>query len=622
MQVNSFFSKKRLIFLAIIASLFILYIITSYAKLAFASSKEIAQTSYIPERGSILDRNGKVLALQTNFYNLGLSKSGIKNAEKLASLIGPAINMDSETILKMISSSKTDFLYIKKRIEQVEYEDLKKIIEERQLSGIRFDRIPGRVYPENNLASQVIGFMGSDGKGLSGIELTQNDVLLPLKKADSPNQRGSDVYLTIDANLQYKLEQIAGQSMESTRAESIMLLACSAKTGEILSYISLPSANLNAYSNASDSEKMDRPACYAYEPGSVFKIFSVATFLTSGAITKTDRFFCDGQYRLKTQNESIKISCLDHHGSQTAKEALEYSCNDALAQMSENIPADMFLHYIHSMGFGEKTGIELPGETRGSVKDTSHKYWSARSKPTMSIGQEISVSALQMLEATTAIANKGYPLKLTLISQIVDDKGTAVYKHEPEVLNQIFTSDAADYILECMEATAKFGTGTKAKLGDVSIGVKTGTAQMADLSTGAYSDTDFLSNCIAVFPIEDPQIILYIVITKAKGETYAGRIVAPVIAEAANTIIDHLGLSRSNASSLAHPGKITITKAQTPQVINKIPDFTGLPKRLLTPLLEREDLKINIIGDGYVTSQNPPPGTPVSEDMLIELYLE
>jgi cell division protein FtsI (penicillin-binding protein 3) len=622
MQVNSFFSKKRLIFLIIIASLFIIYIISSYARLAFINSKEIAHATYIPERGSILDRNGKVLALQTNFYNLGISKSSIKNAEKLAALIAPAININPDTILKLISTSKSNFLYIKKRIEQVEYEDLKKIIEENQLSGIRFDRIPGRVYPENTLASQVIGFMGNDGKGLSGIELTQNNVLLPQSKASTPNQRGCDVYLTIDANLQYKLEKIASQSMEKTKAESIMLLACSAKTGEIISYISLPSANLNAYSNATDSEKMDRPACYAYEPGSVFKIFSVATFLTSGAIKTTDRFFCDGQYKLKTQGETIRISCLDHHGSQTAKEALEYSCNDALAQMSENIPADMFLHYIHTMGFGEKTGIELPGETRGSVKDTSHKYWSARSKPTMSIGQEISVSALQMLQAATAIANKGFPLKLTLISQIVDDKGTAVYKHEPQVLQQIFTTEAADYVLECMEATAKFGTGTKAKLGDVSIGVKTGTAQMADLETGAYSDTDFLSNCIAIFPVEKPQIILYIVITKAKGETYAGRIVAPVIAEAANTIIDHLGLSRLNSSSLAHSGKISITKAESPKIINKIPDFTGLPKRLLTPFLEREDLTVNIIGDGYVTSQNPPPGTPFTENMIIELYLE
>jgi cell division protein FtsI (penicillin-binding protein 3) len=227
-----------------------------------------------------------------------------------------------------------------------------------------------------------------------------------------------------------------------------------------------------------------------------------------------------------------------------------------------------------------------------------------------------------MIQATTAIANKGYPLQLTLISQIVDDKGTAVYKHEPKVLPQIFTTEAADYLLECMEAKAKFGTGSKAKLGDVSIGVKTGTAQMADLKTGAYSDTDFLSNCIAVFPIEEPQIVLYIVVTKAKGETYAGRIVAPVIAEAANTIIDHLGLSRSNASSLAHSGKISITKAETPQLVNRVPDFTGLPKRLLTPFLEREDLTINIIGDGYVTSQTPPPGTPVTENMIIELYLE
>ena len=156
-----------------------------------------------------------------------------------------------------------------------------------------------------------------------------------------------------------------------------------------------------------------------------------------------------------------------------------------------------------------------------------------------------------------------------------------------------------------METTATSGTGARAKLEDITIGVKTGTAQMADKNKGGYSDTDFLSNCMAIFPVENPQIILYIVVEKAKGETYAGRIVAPVIAEAADVIIDHMGMSRGGAASFEHNGIITINQGQAVTIENTVPDFTGKSKKDLMPLLERKDIHFNINGRGWVTSQRP-----------------
>jgi cell division protein FtsI (penicillin-binding protein 3) len=173
-----------------------------------------------------------------------------------------------------------------------------------------------------------------------------------------------------------------------------------------------------------------------------------------------------------------------------------------------------------------------------------------------------------------------------------------------------------------METTARSGTGSRANISDVSIGVKTGTAQMLDPETGRYSETDFVSNCVAVFPIEDPEIILYIVINKAKGETYAGRIVAPVIGDAADVIIDHLGMARLNATSLEHSGKIKIYSENPTTLKDVIPDFTGTPKRLLMNLLNRKDMDVSITGDGYVVSQYPEPGTPITKGMILELYLE
>ena len=227
-----------------------------------------------------------------------------------------------------------------------------------------------------------------------------------------------------------------------------------------------------------------------------------------------------------------------------------------------------------------------------------------------------------MVQATTAIANGGLPVQLTVIKQITNKDGSLYYSHEPSYKQRVFSKQTADYILSCMETVATAGTGSRANLNDISIGVKTGTAQMADKENGGYSQTDFLSNCMAIFPVEDPQIVLYIVVEKAKGENYAGRIVAPVIAEAADVIIDHLGMSRGSAASLEHNGRITISNTNSIKIGSTVPDFTGKSKRELLPLIENKTVQLHINGSGWVVSQNPTPGTPITENMVIELNLE
>lgn len=621
MQVSSFYSKGRIIFVITVLSALLFYIVFSYGKLSVKKVPVFTPPAENVERGTILDRNGKTLAVQTNFYHLCATPSVIKEKEKTARVLAPALNLTKEEILQLFNSSPT-FVYIKKKMEQSEYDEVSALIEKYKIYGLRFEKIQGRTYPENSLASQVIGFMGDEGNGLSGIEYSFQSLLSPDYKPNSDN-RGQDIYLTIDANLQYKLEKIASNAMENTQAESLMLIAAQAKTGEILSYISLPAANLNRYPSSSVAEKKDLPAVHAYEPGSVFKLFSVASFIDSGCISEDETFFCDGVFDVRSTNgERVRITCLDRHGPLTARQALQYSCNDALAQMSQKIDSELFLQRIRQFGFGKKTGIELPGETKGSVKTIEDKLWSARSKPTISIGQEISVSAIQMVQAATSFTNGGVPLKLTLISHIDDKTGNVTYKHHVQPLEQIISKHTAEYMLSCMETTARKGTGTRALLGDVSIGVKTGTAQMLDEKNGGYSKEDFISNCVAVFPIDNPQIILYIVITKAKGETYAGRIVAPVIGEAADVIIDHLGIARANAASVAHSGKIEISPTNSIKINSVVPNFMGMSKKELTPLLLRKDLRIKIEGSGWVVSQNPPAGTPITENMTIELYLQ
>ena len=622
--MNGFFNKKALIGMLAVFGIFVIYVLVLYAKLAFTPVSSIVSSAPPVQRGSIVDRNGKPLAVQTNFYHVGVTPHLVRNKAQFADDVSGPLGMESSDIMRILEqNSAASFVYLKKKITQTAYAELKKITDAKGYVYVNYDRIPGRIYPENALASQLIGYMGDDGKGLAGIEYSMQSYLQPSEKdGNAKESQEKNVYLTIDANLQYKLEEIARDTMRTTQAESMMLIAADAKNGEILSYISLPSANLNEYSYASVSETVDRPAMEAYEPGSVFKIFTVSVACDQGLIRPDDSFLCDGMYERRIKGgEAVRIKCLDRHGWLTARDALKYSCNDVLGQISDRISDDDFIAKIRALGFGQRTEIELPGETYGSVKDSDSALWSVRSKPTIAIGQEISVSALQMVQAATAIANKGIPLKLTLVKRITNKDGSVFYEHTAVPKERVLKQSTAEYVLSCMETTATSGTGSRARLNDISLGVKTGTAQMASKS-GGYSTTDFLSNCMAIFPVEDPQIILYIVVEKAKGETYAGRIVAPVIAKAADEIIDYLGMSRGDAASLEHSGKISISAARPIILGKKLPDFTGLSKRDIMNLVNSNGIQVKINGSGWVKSQNPAPGTPVTENMIIELNLE
>lgn len=625
--LNGFFKIKQLVFFFICCGLCVLAILVRYAKLSMQPVTPISQNKPVVERGSIVDRSGFPLAVQTNFYHVGVSVKNIRDNEKLKEKfsrdIAPRLGIEEVNVLNAINNSR-GFTYLKKKISQTEYESLKEFTDEHNYNFVSYEKIPGRNYPNHALASQLIGYMGDDGKGLAGIEFSQQQILSPTPREDSDEvEQGKNIFLSIDANLQYKLEQICHRVMNETQAEGMMLLAADSNTGELLSYISLPSVDLNEYGSSSERARIDLPSMTMYEPGSVFKIFTVGIVYDEHGISPNNSFLCDGMYERRLSNgETIRIRCLEHHGWCTPKEGLMYSCNDVLGQISDRIGEDRFIERIRLLGFGQKTGVELPGETPGSVKDTTSPLWSARSKPTIAIGQEISVSALQMVQAATAIANDGVPVKLSFIHKITNKDGTIYYEHKPEEKARVFSKNTADYILSCMETVAKEGTGHRANLGDIAIGVKTGTAQMADKVNGGYSDTDFLSSCMAIFPVEDPEIVLYIVVEKAKGETYGGRIVAPVIGEAADVIIDHLGMSRGGAASLEHDGVIKLNSSSNIVIGKTVPNFLGKSKKDLLPLMERTDIKLNINGSGWVVSQSPEAGSPVTENMVIELNLE
>jgi cell division protein FtsI (penicillin-binding protein 3) len=367
---------------------------------------------------------------------------------------------------------------------------------------------------------------------------------------------------------------------------------------------------------------MNRPVIWAYEPGSVFKVFSIAALLDSGVIAANSRFYCNGSYeRVTNLGERILINCLGAHGSITARDIIIHSCNAGAAYASDFISNSSFYHLLNDYGFGSRTGAGSPGETAGYLVQSG--LWSERSKPTLAIGQEISVSAYQMLQAASAIANDGVLVYPRIVSRIVSADGRTITEWEVEENRRILKAETARAMRSYMVDTAsRIGTAWRAAVEDMSLAVKTGTAQIIDPDTKRYSQTDFIASCIALLPAESPSLILYTAIIKPQGEILGGRIAAPAIREAAESLIDYLGIPRGRNPQMTHPPVVSVPAGRLPAAIGQVPDYSGLAKRVLLPLLLRDDINVEIRGDGWVRRQSPPPGTPLEEGMTIILELE
>jgi cell division protein FtsI (penicillin-binding protein 3) len=570
------------------------------------------------ERGAILDRNGHILALPTRQGNVTVWRPEISDLTVFSQALSPILDMPAAEIHRRITNSSSDFIYLKRRVDQDVIQQIEEL-QKQSLKGVNIEAASGRVYPEKTLASQILGFVGDEGMGLEGIEFAFEKDL-----SAQGNLNGNQVILTIDVNIQYKLEEIARAALVENNAESVMLMAMDPRTGDLLGAASLPDFDPNDIRSASENALTYRPAVWSYEPGSVFKIFSITALLDSGSITGNTTFVCNGHYEHVTGlGERVVINCLSVHGRVSAKEILTYSCNTGAAYASDRIEIDPFYQTLRNLGFGSKIGAGNPGETAGVLAST--RQWSARSKPTIAMGQEIAVSALQILQAATAVANDGLLVQPRVVSMIRSEDGQIERVFETSTPRQVIKPETARAIRSYMAdvTSSENGIAWRATMEDLAMSVKTGTGQMIDPLTNAYSETDYIASCIAMLPADSPSLILYMVIVKPQtGSYYGSRIAAPRIREAAEALVDYLGIPRGKNQQLDHSGTILLENSTSLLVDGVVPDFTGYSKRELMPLLLRDDLHIELRGDGWVRYQNPPVGTPLTSDTIITLELE
>jgi len=583
---------------------------------ATASSSEI-------ERGPILDRRGRVLAIQTRLDTVTAWKPEIEDIGATAATLSDILDISAEELTTRLATTD-GFLVIQRTITPSQSDRIRSELQTGNLPGIRLEADTGRSYPEREAAAPIIGFTGVDNVGLAGIEYMFSGELMPDPPTNSAMEQslamGNQIFLTLDLAIQSAADELARELLQEHQADSVMIVVGNVQNGQLLAVSSTPSFDPNHFRAYTPEEQSNRFVSRIYEPGSVFKIFSIASFLELNGISETDRFNTSGGY--VADNGELVITDLADYGRVTPEEIIKYSSNVGAAYASETVDPGSFYTLLTRFGFGRRTGIDLNGEESGLLAVPEN--WSRRSLPTIAIGQEIGVTAVQIFAATTALANDGMLLRPQIVDQIVSPSGEVLRRFPREPVREVVSPETARQVLRFMNAaTDPDSTARRIQVEGISVAAKTGTAEVYDPELNTYSDARFIASTLAMMPADDPELAVYVMIDFPRGESfYGGRIAAPAVDEMLEFLVPYWDIPRDTDTVSTHPGRIVARSPVLPPLDDRVPDYTGLPVRTLMPLLGRDDINVIIEGSGWVVAQDPEPGAVVTEGMTIRLELE
>ncbi|MBN2396053.1 MAG: stage V sporulation protein D [Candidatus Atribacteria bacterium] len=539
-----------ILFLTLIFRLYQIQVVEG-SKLNEIARKEHV-TSYVLDgkRGIIFDRNLKKLAINVDSKSLFAMPYKITNPREIAKILSEKLGLKYQDVLTELEKDKY-FVWVQRKITQDQFEKIK----EMELEGIDFVTESKRFYPKESLASNVLGFVGIDNQGLEGLEMYfENDLkstpgLVVMERDASggkiplsierfkPSRDGLSIILTIDEVIQHITEQALQKAYQQYRPKSAVAIVVNPKTGEILSMATKPTFNLNDFANSSKDSWKNRAITDNYEPGSTFKIFTIATALENGVASLNDRFNCKGWINY----QGTVIRDIEAHGPQDLTEIVKNSCNVGLIEVGTRLDQHVFAEYIQNFGFGAETGIRLPGETSGLFRPV--EQWSKISIASLSIGQEISVTPLQLVMAAASIANHGVLMKPMVIKEVIDSEFNVVREYQPEEVRQVISSQTAEVMVNILQAVIDDGTGKMAKLEEYTAAGKTGTSQKFDFSIGRYSFEKFTSWFVGFAPSHDAEIAIIVMLDEPKGSYYGGTVAAPVFKEIASKALPYLSVS-------------------------------------------------------------------------------
>ncbi len=492
-------------------------------------------------RGPITDRNGKEFVTNLKIPSIYAVPRALKDEERadLSRKVAKILGLDPKWVMERLSRDKS-FVWIKRRVTFEESEKIRKL--ERPELGILEEY--KRFYPQGTMLAQVLGFSTVDNQGVEGIErsmdgdlrgkpgkrVTQRDALGREIKAfeikSLPVVDGNRVVLTIDQHLQYLTEKALERAFKQWKAKGAWAVVMNPRTGEILAMANQPGFDPNHYASVGPDVKRNRAITDMYEPGSVFKIVAASGALNEGTVTPETVINCEnGKW-----NYGVKVLHDVHpYGMLPMMEVIVKSSNIGTVKIALKMGAQKFQDYVKGFGFGTSTGIDLAGEAPGFTRPPSQ--WSKTSPYNIPMGQEVMVTSIQMVTAMSVIANGGYLMRPYIVSKVQDPAGVTIKEKKPYIRQRVIKPEAAATMREILTQVVERGTGTKAKIPDVRVGGKTGTAQKILPGGKGYSHSSFMSSFVGFAPADDPRYAMVVVLDEARPLYYGGTVAAPVFKE-------------------------------------------------------------------------------------------
>lgn len=590
-----------------------------------------------PRRGDIIDRNGKELAASVASYSLFADPKLIQSPKRLSKLLSKSLNLTYKEIYAKIKNPARRFVWIERRLNN----DVKKQVEAWKEPGIGFVEEGKRIYPHENLLGQTLGFVGREGAGLEGLESRFEKELRGEEKhfnvrrdamgrplvvdgqlfTERPG--GANIQLTIDADIQYYLEQELAIARETHQAERAMGIVLDAKTSEIIAIAADPNFNPNEGANYDALVRKNSIVTDAYEPGSTLKTFTIAAALREGLIKPGTKYYCE-KGKMKVGDKWIKEADVKEKWEWlTVSQILEMSSNIGATKIAFDLGQEKLFKAFNDFGFGDKTGVEIPGETRGILPPLP---WRIHHFSNISFGHGISVSPLQIANAYAAIANGGILNQPKILKTIVNSETKEELALPESKSRRIFSeADAATLRIMLTGVTSSFGTGSKARVSGFIVAGKTGTAQKVNPNGRGYLKGSYISSFAGFVPANDPKYVIYIAVDSSQKGYYGSDVAAPVfnkVAEYAlrvggvlpSIITDH-DVINAKTQQIAK----TIPKQDRPYTF--VPDLKGLTVREVLETLHGQDLHIEMKGKGVVVNTTPSAGDPIDESRKIQIQL-
>ena len=657
--------------------------VRGYGYYAEKALRNQTRTTHVAaDRGDIFDRNMNLLATDTAVENVYLDPHELKQSkadiQAIASFLGEVLEQDPGWIEEQAADTKLRYKQVGTRIPEETAARIRSYINENDISGIHLEPASKRLYPYGTLAAQVIGFTNAGGEGSEGVEAAYDKFLTGSSgkvittkgnnEMDMPYSYenyissipGNDVILTLDATVQACLEK----QMEAAIARydvknGAFGLVMNCKTGELLAMATLGSYDPNNYLEVTDPDAVqqledlkqaylgqpedseayrtgktaysealtaarlkqwrNRVLSDGYEPGSTFKVLTMAAALDCGAIGLSTAFHCSGAEQIPGRSQLLHCWRSTGHGAEQTPQALQNSCNIAFAHIALKLGGEKFYEYIEKFGILEKTGIDLAGESKGIFFDkslvTNTDKWGTASLTSGSFGQTFKITPLQLARAISSVVNGGYLMEPYIVSEIVDAEGNTVLRQEPTIVRQTISKETSDTMRGLIESVVTEGTAKNAAVAGFSIGGKTGTSEKIDVfDENGQRVQDKIVSFVGIAPMEDPEYIVLVALDTPSRETgiyiSGGVMAAPTVGAVLADILPYLGVERRFSEETAQGQSLVMQ------------DLSGLPRKEADTALKQTGLSAIYSGTGEtVTGQIPAAGQTLPGGSQVLLYL-